>query len=273
MAAPVATPPPETPPADTTLTNDSIIEMVEGKVPAPVILGEIRASKTNFVLTSAELIRLSKAGVSGTLIEAMRDPKHAGLGIPERGQNRKPTVVASAKPIPTPIPTPTPPPPVQQTQVAKAAPPPPTPAPVKAAVPVLVPLNLTDGMPLSIRLTEDVPADAEEGHAVHFAAVDGLKVGGIPVIAKGAQVTGAVLEAAGKKIFGMGGKMTFQLLTVTAVDGKKLNIRAEPSRGKDGPAKRPFESGAKGRTKEIAAGAGSQYVAYIEGDQTVSVRK
>ena len=63
------------------------------------------------------------------------------------------------------------------------------------------------------------------------------------------------------------------LLTVDAVDGKKLNVRSEPSRGKDGPAKRPIDGGAKGKTKEIAAAAGSQYVAYIDGDQSVSVRK
>jgi hypothetical protein len=67
--------------------------------------------------------------------------------------------------------------------------------------------------------------------------------------------------------------MTFRLLQVEAVDGKKLNIRSEPSRGKDGPAKRPIDAGARGKTKEIAAAAGSQYVAYIEGEQTVSVHK
>ena len=67
--------------------------------------------------------------------------------------------------------------------------------------------------------------------------------------------------------------MTFRLLLADAVDGKKVNVRAEPSRGKDAPAKRPIDSGAKGKTKEIAAAAGSQYVAYIEGEQTVSVHK
>jgi hypothetical protein len=67
--------------------------------------------------------------------------------------------------------------------------------------------------------------------------------------------------------------MTFRLLTVEAVDGKKLNIRAEPSRGRDGPAKRPIDSGAKGKTKEIAAAAGSTYVGYIEGEQSVSAHK
>ena len=146
------------------------------------------------------------------------------------------------------------------------------PAPAKPAAPA-VPVSVRDGMPFSIKLAEDVPADAEEGRILHFTAVDGLKVGDSVVIAKGAAVIGSVLEAGKKKTFGIGGKMTFRLMQVDAVDGKKINVRAEPSRGKDGPAKRPIDSGAKGKTKEIAAAAGSQYVGYIEGDQTVSVKK
>jgi len=129
-------------------------------------------------------------------------------------------------------------------------------------------------MPFSIKLSEDVPVDAEEGRPLRFTAVDGLKVGDAVVISKGATVTGSILEAAGKKnIFGKGGRMTFRLLQVDAVDGKKLNVRAEPSRGKDGPAKRPIDSGAKGKTKEIAAAPGSVYVAYIEGEQSVAAHK
>jgi hypothetical protein len=233
--------------------------MVTEKVPTGVILSQIRASKTNFVLTSAEVIRLSKAGVPGNVIEAMRDPKHAPALPPETNNKKNPAVVA----VPAPAATPVSP---QPLNTEKASPPPPS----TSALPV----NVADAVPFSIRLVEDVPVDAEEGRALRFTAVDGLKIGDVVVIAKGASVTGSVLEAAGKKkIFGMGGKMTFRLLDAEAVDGKKINVRAEPSRGKDGPAKRPLDSGAKGKSKEIAAAAGSQYVAYVEGDQTVSVRK
>lgn len=266
---------PETPPADATLSNDSIIDMVTSKVPTSVILSQIRASKTNFVLTSAEVIRLSKAGVPGIVIEAMRDPKHAPA-LPEtsnRDANKK-SSTASAKQTVAPVPVPVAPPvtPGQNAgKVTTAVVP--APAPAKPA-PAAVPVSVAGATPFSIRLTEEVPADAEDGHPLHFAVIDGLKVGDAQVIAKGAIVTGSIVDAAGKKkIFGMGGKMTFRLLQVDAVDGKKLNVRSEPSRGKEGPAKRPIDSGAKGKTKEIAAAAGSLYVAYIDGDQTVSVRK
>jgi hypothetical protein len=273
-AAPVPTPTPvaEAPPAEAVLTNESIIEMVTGKVPTSVILSQMRGSKTDFVLTSAEVIRLTKAGVPAPLIEAMRDPKK----IPATATPADTKAVAAGKPAVTPPPASVPPA-SQPTNNAKVAPAPVAPptVPAKPSAPVGgVAVTVADAMPFSIKLAEDVPVDAEEGHALHFTVVDGLKVGDQVVIAKGASVTGAILEAAGKKkVFGLGGKMTFRLLQVEAVDGKKLNIRSEPSRGKDGPAKRPIDSGAKGKTKEIAAAAGSQYVGYIEGEQSVSVRK
>ncbi len=273
-AAPVVTPPPaEAAPADTVLTNDSIIEMVKGKVPNSVILSQMRASKTDFVLTSAEVIRLSQAGVPGPVIEAMRDPKKIPAA-PQEAKKTNPPATGKAAVTPAPVSL------APSTQTAQnngkmTTAPAPTPVPAKPAAPAAVPVAVSDAMPFSIKLAEDVPADAEEGRALHFTAVDGLKVGDAVVIAKGAAVTGSVVEAAGKKkVFGLGGgKMMFRLTQADAVDGKKLNIRAEPARGKEGPVKRPIESGAKGKTKEIAAAAGSQYVAYIEGDQTVSVHK
>lgn len=153
----------------------------------------------------------------------------------------------------------------------------PPPAPVtqpQTAGKAGVTVTAAEGLPFSIRLAEDIPADALEGRVIRFTAVDGLKIGDAVVVAKGASVTGVIAEAAGKKkIFGMGGKMTFSLTQADAVDGKKLKVRAEPSRGKEGPPKRPIDGGAKGKTKEIAAAAGSQYVAYIDSDQSVSVRK
>ncbi len=270
-AAPVITPPPvEATPAEVVMNNDSVIEMVAEKVPVPVILSQMRVEKTDFVLSSAEVIRLTKAHVPGSLIEAMRNPKKIPVQAVE-AKKAPPVVAAKPTPIPTPVAVATPIP--QPVNTAKAAPAPtPPPAAPKPAAPTTVPVNVSDGMPFSIKLAEDVPVDAEEGRVLHFTVVDGLKVGDAVVIAKGASLTGSVVEAGKRKTFG-GNKMTFRLLKVDAVDGKKLNVRAEPSRGKDGPAKRPIDSGAKGKTKEIAAAAGSQYVGYIEGDQTVAVRK
>jgi hypothetical protein len=267
---PVVPAPVETPaPTEAVLNNDSIIEMVQQKVPANVILSQIRASKTDFVLTSAEVIRLTKAGVSGTIIEVMRDPQRAPVTPVEAAAKKAPTKATTATVAPTPAPQP-----ANTSKVTTVPAPVAPPAPAAAPKAATVPVTVTDAMPFSIRLAEDVPADAEEGRPVHFTVVDGLRVSDAIVIAKGATVMGAIVDAAGKKnVFGMGGKMTFQLVTVDAVDGKKLHARAEPSHGKNGPAKRPIDSGAKGKSKEVAAVAGSQYVGYIDGEQTVAVKK
>jgi hypothetical protein len=278
-APPPVVAPVEAPPAEAVMNNDSIIDMVTEKVPVNVILSQIRAaSKTDFTLTSAEIIRLTKAHVPGPVIEAMRDPTRIPAQPVEANtasNTKKTQTVASTKataaPAPSPVTTPVSQQP-QNTAKATTAPPVPVVAPPKPAAPAAVPVNVSDGMPFGIALAEDVAAEAEEGHVLHFTVTQGLKAGDNVVIAKGASVTGSVVEAGKRKAFG-GNKMTFRLLQVDAVDGKKLNVRAEPSRGKDGPAKRPIDAGAKGKTKEIAAAVGSQYVAYIEGDQTVSVRK
>jgi Protein kinase domain len=71
-----------TTPSDGTLTNDSIIDMAAAKVAPAVILSQIRASKTNFDLSAAEVIRLSKAGVSAEIIEAMRNPAPPPVAVP-----------------------------------------------------------------------------------------------------------------------------------------------------------------------------------------------
>jgi hypothetical protein len=136
-------------------------------------------------------------------------------------------------------------------------------------------VTVTDGSPFRITLAADIPADAEQGLPLRFTATSDFRAGDVVVIPKGAVVTGAIVEGTGKKKFlGIGGaKMTFQLTQVDAVDGHKLNLRALPARRGDGPSARPVDTGNQKHSKEIAAAAGTQYIAYIEGDQNVSVRK
>jgi len=153
--------------------------------------------------------------------------------------------------------------------------PPPLP---KAAVPTpaipLVPVTIADALPFQIVLAEDVPTDVEQGKSLRFTVADGLRVGDTLVIAKGATVTGSIAREAGKKkfIFG-GGKATFELQLANAVDGKKLNVRATSGRSAEGPATRPFDTGKGSKTKGLIAAQGTVYIAYIDGEQTVSVSK
>jgi serine/threonine protein kinase len=266
-------PPPEptpAPPAETVLTNDNIIELVQAKVASRLIIDQIRSTKTDFSFTPAELIRLTKAGVPATIIDVMRNPKAA------------PVERASA---PKTAPTKTAPPPQPVTPVATAPPTPvpvpvvPKPTPIAAPTPKtldkVTTLTIPDGAPLPIRLAADVPAEVDEGQAIKFTATQDLRVGDSVAIAKGATVTGSIVEVgAGKKKFlgiGTSGKTTFRLIQVDAVNGTKLNIRATPSKGN--PAQRPIEPPGKKAPKNLSAAAGTEFIGYIDGDQTVTLKK
>jgi len=265
---PASAPVPPPVPTDQALTNDNIIQMMEAKVSPAIILSQIRNSKTAFNLSSQEVIRLSKAGVRENIIEAMRDPK----AIPAKYA----APPASPTPVPVVVPAGAPPTSSSSSPAPAVTPaPPPEPVPVVAASPSrTVAVTLSDGMAFAITLTEGIPQNAEEGRALHFTVSKDVKVGDLVAIAKGAPVVGEVAQAARKGTFGIGGaKATLRLLVVDAVDGKKYRVRAQSARGADGKNERPVETNTRAKGKDMAADAGIEYIAYIDGDVTISVKK
>ena len=146
--------------------------------------------------------------------------------------------------------------------VAPAAPvvkaPPPTPAPPPA--PVTVPVVLGDALPIRLILAEDVPHDAAEGDPVRFTVSHAVRVDDTVVIPKGAEATGFIVDGAKKKIFGIGGKMTFRLKSVAAVNGQRVTIRATPD-------------GKSSKRQLKPATAGAEYVGYTDGSNTVTVKR
>ncbi|HXP87998.1 MAG TPA: protein kinase [Bryobacteraceae bacterium] len=276
--APADTPP--LPPADQEMTNDTVVEMVQAKVPLYLILTQIRNSKTNFNLSASEVIRLTKAGVPAVVIDAMRDPTKipgTAMAPPTVATNTKPqpkTAPAPVQSAPTPAPpvqtapappTPTPAPVVVETQPA------PAPAPPPPARPAIHPVTAANGLPFPIVLAEDISGTAEEGQAVHFTAARDFKIGDDVIIAKGAAVTGAIAEGARKK-FIVNTKMTLRLIEATGVGGNKIRVRATSAASRDGVSTRPVDTGVK-KPKDIAAVQGTEYIAYIDGEQTVPGRK
>ena len=264
---PASAPVPPPAPTDQALTNDNIIQMMEAKVSQAIILSQIRNSKTAFNLSSQEVIRLSKAGVRENIIEAMRDPK----AIPAK-------YAAPASPTPVPVVVPAGAPPSSSSSPAPAVtppPPPPEPVPAVSATPSrVVAVTLSDGMAFAITLTEDVPQNAQEGRPLHFTVSKDVRVGDLVAISKGAPVVGEVAQAARKGTFGIGGaKATLKLLVVDAVDGKKYRVRAQSARGADGKNERPVETNTRAKNRDMVADAGTEYIAYIDGDVTISVKK
>jgi hypothetical protein len=121
---------------------------------------------------------------------------------------------------------------------------------------------------------DDVPASAQGGQPLTFRAADDVLLNGKLIIAKGAIVTGSIVsEGTKKKFLGMGGKMTFQLASAETVTGQKLRVRAAAGLRTDGPTVRPLDTGKYAKPKELAAARGTDYVAYVDGDQAVTVHK
>ena len=280
--APAPEPAPEItpPPPDTTLTNDTVLEMVKEKVPSDLILNQIRAAdKTNFDLSTPEVIRLTKGGISPLIIEQMRNPKRVPLAPPSRPntpQNAKqntptPATAANTPAIPAPSAVPAPVP--IATNPAATLTPPPAPAPA-AVAPQSVSVTVPNALPFRITLAEDIPADADMGRQVRLIASEDFKVNNVTVIAKGAPVQGEISEAQKKKVFGIGGsKLSFKLIRAEGAGGHPINVRALAARKSDGVTQRPFENGQKPGSKDLAAAQGAQYIGYIDGDQIVTVPK
>jgi serine/threonine-protein kinase len=168
-----------------------------------------------------------------------------------------------APPVSTPVAPVAPAPPARAAAVAPVIP---SPAPAE-----LVPVKLNDGLPFRIALLEDVPIDAEVGRALRFRVLDGVQSGDTTVIAKGSIVTGSLADLGGKRnFFGERSKVRFRLIAVQSVDDAKISVRATPTPRTDGVESRPFATPNGAKDKDLIATSGTEYIAYISGDQTVS---
>jgi serine/threonine-protein kinase len=216
------------------LDNNGVLELVAAKVPADVIIGHIRATPTNFNLSTSEIIRLVKGGVSEPILQAMRDPKGAKAAPGAAGGADAGATLPSE--------------------------------PSARAVRVI------GGEPLPIILTEDVSADCVPGQILHFRTSSEVSSGSVVVVPKGSPVTGVVVEAAHRKFLVHTTRPTYRLVDVVAVDGTKLKVRA--TAGKLGESRKdpPLDPIGGSKTKDAIAPAGSHFVAYFDRDQTLNTR-
>jgi serine/threonine protein kinase len=219
---------------------------VSAMLPPPVAPRPERSSKMPAILAACVLV----LGAAGVGLWWMTKPR--------------PLVVTPAQPSESAVskPSPIPPPPETQPSATSSTPPPPAALPPTPAAPATV--KLPDGMPIALVLADDVPLDAKTGDAVPLKTAGDVRVDNTVVIAKGAAASGVIVDTAKKRILGLGGKMTFRLESVDALDGHKVNIRATPKPRGNG-SKRPMDRG--------ALAAGSEYTGYVDGSNTVSVRK
>jgi serine/threonine-protein kinase len=258
-ALPTASLPASTPAAmpgahDEVLNNQSVIDMLQAKVPPGAIMAHIRQSKTNFTMSTADMIALTKAGASPEILDIMHNPP--GSGSAKSGKpSPMPAMLPDGAMLGAP-PAPAPP----------EAPAPATPGSSAPTVAVYVP----GGIPLAVTLNEDVPNNVTVGQPVHFTVAKDFRIGISLIVAKGTPVNGEIADAGAKGLIKRS-KASFRVTSVDAVDGTKLAIRAAPGRRSDRIAA-PIEPPGH-RDKENLAPAGSEYLVYVAGDQAVKVRK
>jgi predicted Ser/Thr protein kinase len=265
--APQSVAPPETPPpapampANIVLTNQDVLDLAAAKVPTSVILGHIQSHPNKFDLSTAAIIRLTQAGVPAPVIEAMHHPN----GAPKPRPDASKPAAAQAAVQAAPPPQVTPPVSERATPVpAPASEPPPAPVEKVRVVQIL------DAIPFPISLVEDVPADPKAGQPLRFKAAKDVLMGGEVVIAGGAAVAGQIVDPGKKKLIGRS-KPTYRLVDAVAVDGSHLKVRSAPARHGDTPPDRPLEPIGPGKSKDVLAAAGSAFLAYFDGAQTVTV--
>jgi serine/threonine-protein kinase len=236
--APTQAAPPQTAPqkpaaeaVEETLSNDGVLKLVQEKVPVELILDHIRSAKT-------PVFDLSTS-------ELIRLSK-AGVPPAVIDQMRNPKTAALAKP--------------PDSASAKPKPPQTTTVPV------------TDGTPFRIALAEAIPTDANIGRPLRFNLLDDFRVQGVLVVAKGVLVYGEITETPKKKFLGIGnGKLSFSLSKTHTTSGTLLSVRAVANVRDDGERQRPVDNGVKSGSKDIAAATGTEYIAYIDNTQNVTV--
>ena len=253
--------------------------MVEAKVPETTIISQIRSSKTNFDLSTAGVIQLTKGGVKGNIIEVMRAPK-ADVAAAQRTAQlhpptppaAPPTKSASGQSMPLPVES------QPAALSAPVLPPPPVQAPPPLSQAQTVPtrihtVSILGGMPFNITLAQDVPLKLTAGQKINFVVSKDVKVGEFVVIAKGTPLSGEVVDPGdSKKLLIVKNKATFKLTSVESTGGTRLAIRAIPGKRADDKVDRPIEQQGT-KNKDVLAPAGTEYLGYVENDQTVTLKR
>ncbi len=264
---------PTTPAPPQGLTNDQVIEMVKSGLSSSIVISHIKEEKTNFDLSTPELIRLAKERVPNDVIEVMKNPQ-APVAAPKTTpaiakttsptDKNQPAIPAVVIPLPTPVQTPA-------VSAVTPAPPP----PVHKAVPVetqVQTLGLKDGDRIKISLAEDIATDSEDGKPIHLVVAEDVKANGETVIPSGSTVNAAIEVLEGKKLLLFKGvRTTLKVQTVKAIDGQSIPLRVRANSGEGDKQIRLNAPNQELKSRGILVAKGTEYYAYLDKDAKVQV--
>jgi len=178
------------------LTNQNVMEMVKAGLSTDVIIAKIKSSRCNFDTDPSILTELKHQGVSNEILKAMIE---APYGPP------KPLTVESS-------------------QMREDS-------PAVVGQEILVP----DGTEFSVETVDEISSKtASENDPVNLRVIEAVRVGNRVVIAAGTLVKGIVASVEQRGHLGKGGKLGIRVDSTTAVDGKKIKLRASKGKGDTG---------------------------------------
>lgn len=172
-----------------TLTNETIVQMWNAKLPAEAILVKIKTSPSNFNISAAALQELKKVNVADSIILAMVQKT---TGVEMSAPAIEPTVSAD---------------------VAVSA---------GIAVPDGTEIKVATVEEISGK-------KAVEGDSVTFKVMEDVKINGKTVIAKDTMAKGTVTAAKKSGMMGKGGTLSIRVESVETVDGQKMKLRSSKS--------------------------------------------
>ncbi|MGB7730120.1 MAG: hypothetical protein WBL50_18975 [Candidatus Acidiferrum sp.] len=99
-------------------------------------------------------------------------------------------------------------------------------APAAAANPNAPAFILLNDTTIHLKLTKSISSStAHVNDPVDFETLDDILIQGVPIIRKGTEVTGVIIDAEPKKHFGHGGKLAFNITTIRLANGEIAPVR------------------------------------------------
>ncbi len=100
-------------------------------------------------------------------------------------------------------------------------------APAQEMPAIAASVIIPDGTPIELRLSESVSsAHAHIGDHLGFVVVKDVSVGGFTVIPAGTIARGSVTEVKGRRLLGIGGKVSLKLDSLELANGTQIGLRA-----------------------------------------------